>query len=45
MNNKRISSCALVFNSNYIYVFGGRDDLDMFYDSVERYNVKMNLWN
>lgn len=26
-------------------MLGGRSESDAFYDSVERYNVELNLWN
>ena len=30
---------------NHIFVFGGRSETDAFYDSVERLNIELNLWN
>ena len=45
LNRKRIGAATCAMGENHIYVFGGRDDVDTFYDSVERYNIKLNLWN
>ena len=40
----RINAGASTLDSTFIYVFGGRNEGDKFYDSVERYNSEMNLW-
>lgn len=30
---------------NHIYVFGGRSEGDEFFDTIERFNIDLNLWN
>ena len=45
MNQKRINASACPVGDNHLYVFGGRNDLEIFYDSIERYNDKLDMWN
>lgn len=45
MNSKRLNCGACMIGKNHIFVFGGRNDSDTFYDSVERLNIELNLWN
>ena len=45
MNVKRINAGACSIGDTHIYVFGGRSDGSEFYDSIERYNVDLGLWN
>eukprot|EP00347_Sterkiella_histriomuscorum_P006037 403354304 len=45
LNHRRINSGACTVGNNHIFVFGGRNETDVFYDSVERLNIELNLWN
>lgn len=46
METKRINASACIVNSSrHIYVFGGRSEYDEFYDSIERFNIDLGLWN
>jgi len=45
LNNRRINCGACMIGHNHIFVFGGRSETDAFYDSVERLNIELNLWN
>ena len=46
LNSKRINAGACTIGKNHIFVFGGRNEAsDVFYDSVERLNIELNLWN
>jgi Kelch motif len=45
MSIKRISPGACSIGETHIYVFGGRSEGDEFFDSIERYNVELDLWN
>lgn len=45
LNNRRINCGACTIGSNHIFVFGGRNESDTFYDTVERLNIELNLWN
>lgn len=45
LNHRRINSGACTIGTNHIFVFGGRNETDVFYDSVERLNIELNLWN
>ena len=46
MNTERINPGCCTFGNQYVYVFGGRsaDAKADFYDSIERFNVDLNLW-
>ena len=44
MSTKRISAGACTVG-NLVYVFGGQSEGEEFYDSIERYNCDLNLWN
>jgi len=48
MNLKRINAsacCVETATGNHLYVFGGRNDGDEFYDSVEKYSCDLNFWS
>lgn len=45
LNNRRINCGACMIGKNHIFVFGGRNEGDTFYDTVERLNIELNLWN
>jgi hypothetical protein len=45
MNIARINPGACSTGQRYIYVFGGRSQGEEFYDTIERYNVDLNLWS
>lgn len=47
MNTERINPGCCTFDKQYVYVFGGRsaDARADFYDSIERFNVDLNLWS
>ncbi|CDW76204.1 kelch motif family protein [Stylonychia lemnae] len=45
LNNRRINCGACMIGTNHIFVFGGRNESDVFYNSVERLNIELNLWN
>lgn len=45
MHTKRINPGACFLGENHLYVFGGRSELDEYFDSIERYNIDLNLWN
>jgi N-acetylneuraminic acid mutarotase len=45
MNIARINPGACSAGSSYIYAFGGRSQGEEFYDTIERYNVELNLWS
>jgi N-acetylneuraminic acid mutarotase len=45
LNNRRINCGACVIGKNHVFVFGGRNESDTFYDTVERLNIELNLWN
>ncbi len=45
LNNRRINCGACTIGNNHIFVFGGRNESDTFYDTVERLNIELNLWN
>ncbi len=45
MNTKRINPGACALGDTYIYVFGGRSEKNGLFDSIERYNIELNLWN
>lgn len=45
MNSKRINCGACTIGQNHIYVFGGRNETDTFYDTIERLTLEMGLWN
>ncbi len=45
LNNRRINCGACQIGKNHIFVFGGRNEVDTFYDTVERLNIELNLWN
>ena len=47
MNSRRINCGACTIGKNHIFVFGGRSEGEgsSFYDTVERYNIELNLWN
>ncbi len=44
LNYRRLNCSACMVGTNHIFVFGGRNE-DTFYDSVERLNIELNLWN
>ena len=44
MNSKRLNCSACMVGKNHIFVFGGRTE-ENFFDSVERLNIELNLWN
>lgn len=47
MNVERINPGCCTFEKQYVYVFGGRsaDARSDFFDSIERFNVDLNLWS
>lgn len=45
LNQKRINAGSCTIGTNHIFVFGGRNESDTFYDTVERLNIELNLWN
>lgn len=45
MITRRINAGACTLGENHIYVFGGRSEGDEFYETIERYNLDLNLWN
>lgn len=45
MNIARINPGACSTGQRYIYVFGGRSQGEEFYDTIERYNVDLNIWS
>lgn len=45
LNNRRINCGACTIGQKHIFVFGGRNESDTFYDTVERLNIELNLWN
>lgn len=46
LNSKRINAGVCTIGKNHIFVFGGRNEQsDVFYDTVERLNIELNLWN
>jgi len=44
LNNRRLNCGACLVGNNHIFVFGGRNE-ETFYDTVERLNIELNLWN
>lgn len=44
MITRRISAGACTLSESTIYVFGGRSEGDKFFDSIEKYNIEMDLW-
>lgn len=45
MNIARINAGACSTGQRFIYVFGGRSQGEEFYDTIERYNVELNIWS
>ena len=45
LNSRRINCGACAIGKNHIFVFGGRSESDVFYETVERFNIELNLWN
>jgi len=45
LNIKRINCGACSIGKNHIFVFGGRNEGNNFFDSIERFNIELNLWN
>lgn len=45
MNIARINPGACSVGASYVYIFGGRSQGEEFYDTIERYNVELNLWS
>jgi N-acetylneuraminic acid mutarotase len=45
LNSRRINCGACTIGKNHIFVFGGRSEGNVFYDTVERLNIELNLWN
>ena len=45
LNCRRINSGSCTVGTTHIFVFGGRSEGDAFYDSIERLNIDLNLWN
>lgn len=43
INHGRINASGCKCGTNYLYLFGGLDKKD-FLDSIERYNVQLNIW-
>lgn len=44
LNSRRINCGSCQIGLNHIFVFGGRNEVG-FYDTVERFNIELNLWN
>lgn len=44
LNSRRINCGSCIIGPNHVFVFGGRNE-NTFYDSVERFNIELNLWN
>ena len=44
LNSKRINCGSCIIGMNHVFVFGGRNE-GTFYDTVERFNIELNLWN
>jgi N-acetylneuraminic acid mutarotase len=45
MKIARINPGVCSTSNNYIYVFGGRSLGEEFYDTIERFNIELNLWS
>mmetsp|Transcript_4439 Transcript_4439/g.5364 ORF Transcript_4439/g.5364 Transcript_4439/m.5364 type:complete len:105 (-) Transcript_4439:100-414(-) len=44
MNIKRKDSSCVCMNNEYVYTFGGSSYEENENESVERYNIKKNIW-
>ena len=44
MESERINAAACECGPRHVYVFGGVDGEEIFLDSIERYNVELDIW-